>query len=236
MKSVAKFSTMILACFSLASCTTNISSPPLVPGGNNSNNSSTATSITLGTPAIQAAIAKQGGMTQPVQVLIMTTGSLVNNAAITLSGPSVNLPVTFNYSTSAGTTFIAYYNSSNAWTYQGNQNYTLSISYSGYSGQATVHSVGNVSFTPGGSSLSISWVGGGNYNSLFELQNTSPFNQYSISSGVNSPYTVNQSSLGSYTPGSYNIQLNAEQMDISCWPGAFVGSYFSASDQESTTY
>ncbi|HJT23364.1 MAG TPA: hypothetical protein VJ873_02230 [bacterium] len=235
MKFLVRFAALAAVGFWSVSCTSTTSIPPMTPS--NGSNGSASYTLSYNSPEIEASIAMQGGMTQPAQVILMTTGSLVNNAAITLTGPSsLSLPVTYSYSYSSGTTFIAYYVSSNAWTYQGNQNYTLSVHYSGYSGQATVHSVGNVSFTPGGSSLSIAWQGGGTNNSLIELQTTYPYNQYSITSGVSSPYTVNQSSLGSYTAGSYQITLNAVQMDISAFPGAYVGSYFSASDQETATY
>lgn len=196
-----------------------------------------STSITYNSPEILATIAKQGGTTQPAAVMIMTTGSLVNNAAVTLSGPGVNLPVTFWYSASSGTTFIAYYTSSNAWTYQGNQNYTISVSYSGYSGQGTVHSAGNVVFTPGGSGLSISWAGGGNENTASALSITPSYQSYVYGPNITSPYNISQSSLAGYSGGNYTIQMNCDQTVISAFSGgAFLGSSFTASDQESTTY
>lgn len=103
----------------------------------------------------------QGGFTQPVQVLIDTTTQAVTNAAITLTGPSLSLPVTYNYNATAGGYYLAYYNSISSWGYTANQNYTMTISYGGHTYQCTVTSVGNVTWAPGTSGVTISWAGRG---------------------------------------------------------------------------
>ncbi|GEM_PF-5721671 len=231
-KSLARFTALAFGCFFLASCTTTTSLPPLTPS-----TPTGSTSISYGTPEILAAIAVQGGFVQPVQVEIMTTSQAVSTATITLTGPSVNLPVTFNYSISSGTTLIGYYNSTSGWAYQGNQNYTLSVNYSGYSGQGTVHSVGNVSFTPTGSGINISWLGGGNENTASAYCITPSYQSYVYGPNITSAYNIPQSGLAGYSGGNYTIGMNCNETVISAFSGgAFIGSSFTASDQESTTY
>ena len=228
--SLVRFAALIGACLTLSSCSSTSSTPPLSPGSGGS------TSISYNTPEILATIAKQSTVTNAAAVMIMTTGSLVNNAAVTLSGPSLSLPLTFFSSASSGTTFIAYYYSANTWTYSGNQSYTMTVSYSGNNYQSTITSVGNVVFSPSSSGITISWAGGGNENTAFALGG-SPYNNYTYGPNITSPYFIAKSGLGGYSAGNYNIAMNCDKTNISAFSGgAYLGSSFTASDQESTTY
>lgn len=218
------------ACLCLNSCASSTSTPPLNPGNNGS------TSITYNTPEILATIAKQSTVVNAAEVMLETDTQAAANAAITLTGPSLSLPLTLSSSGSAGGYYVAYYYSINNWSYAGNQNYTMTVSYGGHTFASTITSVGNVNFATGGSGVTISWVGGGNENTASAIGG-SPYNSYTYGPNIASPYVIAQSGLGGYSPGNYNIQLNADKTLTSAFSGgAYLGSSFTASDQESITY
>jgi hypothetical protein len=126
--------------------------------------------MSLYTPEIEAEIGWQGTGTNSSQVIIWTgsTSAAPTNATVILTGPSgFSMPLTYN--SFGSSTYEAYYNSPTGWTYAANQNYTMTISYGGYTYQSTVTSLGNVSFTPGSAGLTIAWAGGGNQNTVMAL-------------------------------------------------------------------
>jgi hypothetical protein len=213
----------------LASCSSTTTLPTGgVPSG--------ATSISLYTPEIQASIAMQQGFTQTSQVILTTDTQLVNYAAVTLTGPSaLSLPLTFASSYTAGSDYVAYYQSNTGWGYQANQTYTMTISYDSHTYQGSVKSAGNVVFTPGSSALTITWDGGGNYNTLIALQ-TDGSGTYSLTTNFSSPHSLANSNLPGYTGGNYNVEMNAEELKTGAFSGgAYLASYFSAADQETDT-
>jgi hypothetical protein len=195
-----------------------------------------STTISLYTPELESGIDVSGGVASAVQLLIDTDTKVVDYAAVTLTGPSaLSLPLTFSYSTSGGGYFSAYYYST-SWTYQANQTYTLTISYDSHTYKASVKSVGNVQFTPGSSALTITWQGGGNENTASAME-LSPYNSYNYGPNLTSPYVIQQSNLADYPNGSYNIYVDLDELTYGNFSGgAYVASFFNASDQESYTY
>lgn len=228
---------LALGCFGLCSCTSKTTVSPAGPSSGGSGGSGGSTTISLYGPEILAAIAMQGGVANVASVEIDTTTQAVTNAAITLTGPSLNMPVTFGYTVTSGSYYLAYYTSVVGWNYQANQKYTMTISYGGHTYQSTITSVGNVVFTPGSSNISISWQGGGNENTATAFCYTPAYYSYVYGPNITSSYSIAQSGLAGYTGGNYSINMNADETLTSAFSGgAYIGSSFTASDQESTTY
>lgn len=211
--------------FLLTSCGSQ--SNPITPG---------SLGFTYASPEILASIAKQGGVVNAAQVELMTDSQAVTDAAITLTGPAaLSLPLTFSSSSGTSGYYYSYYYSVNSWTYSGNQSYTMSVSYGGHTFQSTITSVGNVTFSPSSTGITITWAGGGNENTVSAFGG-SPYYSYSHGPNVTSPYVFSKTSLGGYSAGNYTISLNAIEALTSTFSGSYVGSSFTASDQESTTY
>ncbi len=62
-------------------------------------------------------------------------------------------------------------------------------------------------------------------------------NDYTYGPNVTSPYKIAASSLVGHTSGNYDIEMNCTALKASAFSGgAYMGSFFTASDQESTTY
>lgn len=226
----AGFSFLVVSCLMLVSCSSSTS--PSIPSG-----PSGSYNITLYTPEILAAIAKQGGIVNAASVMLETDTQPVTNASVTLTGPSLSLPLTFSSSVTLGSNYATYYWSVNSWAYTGNQNYTMTVSYGGHTYQSTITSVGNVSFATGSSGVTISWAGGGNENTASALCISPAYHSYTYGPNITSSYAIAQSSLAGYSGGNYTIQLNADETLTSAFSGgAYLGCSFTASDQESTTY
>jgi hypothetical protein len=112
----------------------------------------------------------------------------------------------------------------------------MRISYDGHTYQANVTSVGNIAFSPSGAAMTVTWSGGGTQNTVMAMCITPTYHGYTYGPNVTSPYRVNVSGLADYTGGNYDIQANIVNMKISPFAGAYVGSYFSASAQDSDMY
>ena len=240
MRVLTSLAVLTISCLLLNSCGSKTYTFPTQTTGSGSGSvPSGSTSISLYTPEIEAEIGMQGYVASASQVIILTGTSspAPTNATVILTGPSgFSMPLTYN--SFGSSTYETYYNSPTGWNYLANQNYTMTISYGGYTYQSTVTSVGNVTFTPSGSSLVISWIGGGNENLILAFQTVSPFGNATLGPSLTSPYTLNPSSLPGYVAGSYQIGMTAEEMkEPSAFSGgAYIGSFFSASDQETTTF
>ncbi len=205
-------------------------SSPTSSGGNGGGSDT----ISLASPELLATIAEQSSVVNAAQVEIDTTTQAVTNAAITLTGPSsLSLPLTFSSSMSGGGYYYAYYYSINSWSYSGNQNYTMTVSYGGNTYQSTITSVGNVAFTSTSLGITISWSGEGNENTAFAIGSS----DYTYGPNISSPYYIANSGLAGYTSGSYDIEINCDETLTSAFSGgAYIGSSFTASDQQSTTH
>jgi hypothetical protein len=221
-KALAVFSLFLVSCSSKG---------PAGPNGGGTSNS-----ISYDTPEIEASIALQGGTANAAQVVLWTTTQAADDAVINLTGPSAfTLSLTHSSDSTSGPDYIAYYNSATGWDYVADKAYTMTVAYGGHTFTATVTSVGNVAFSPSASAMTITWAGGGNENTASAIE-VSPTNDYAYTTSVTSPYKIPVSGLADYTAGSYDISMNAEELKTSAFSGAYVGSFFSASDQESTTY
>jgi hypothetical protein len=149
-----------------------------------------------------------------------------------MTSVGLTMPVTYSYSISGGGYYDAYYTTGYSWGYTANQPYTMTVAMNGTSYKAVVTTVGNVSFNTGASGVTISWAGGGNENTASALGPSS----YTYGPSISSPYSISASSLSGHTSGNYYMSMNAEKMVTGAFSGAFAGSFFSASDQETTTY
>lgn len=236
MKVLTSLAVLMISCLLLNSCGSKTYTFPTQTTGSGSGSvPSGSTSISLYTPQIQAGMGWQGTGTNSAQVIILTgtTSPAPTNATVTLTGPSgFSMPLTYN--SFGSSTYETYYNSITGWTYAADQNYTMTISYGGYTYQSTVTSLGNVSFTPGSAGLTLTWIGGGNENTVMAIGTSQEY----WGPNLTSPYYVAQASLPGYTPGSYDIELTAENMvEPSAFSGgAYIGSFFSASYQVSYMY
>lgn len=179
----------------------------------------------------------QNGTAKAAHVELDTDTKAVTYAAITLTGPSLSLPLTFTSSGSYGTTFMSYYDSTAGWSYQANKTYTMAISYDGHSYSSSVTSGGNVSFATGVSGVTIAWVNSGDLDNAVASCN-SPVEDYSYGPQITSPYIIPQASLVGHTSGNYLITMNSveELFSNPFSGGAYSGSTFSCVDTESTAY
>lgn len=215
---------LVASCFSLVSCSSNPA--PSIPSG---------LTFSYNSPEILAAIVMQGGTANVASVELMTDTQAVTNATVTLTGPSLSLPLTFTSSSGASNYYYSYYNSVTGWNYLGNTSYTMTISYGGHTFTSTITSVGTVVFSPSSSGITISWSGGGNENTATAFGGTTYYS-YTYGPNITSPYTIAKSGLAAYSAGNYHINMNADETRTSAFSGAYAGSSFTSSDQESTTY
>lgn len=210
-----------------------VSCASIIPTGSSSTpTGGSSGTISLASPEIEAAIAMQGGFTQFPQVTIITDSYAVTNAGVTLTSVGLTMPVTYSYSISGGGYYDAYYTTGYSWAYTANQPYTMTVAMNGAVHKATVTAVGNINFNTGASGVTISWAGGGNENIASAFGPSS----YTFGPSINSPYVISEVSLSGHTSGNYTIGMTAEKMVTSAFSGAYAGSFFSASDQETTTY
>ncbi|MGH7738710.1 MAG: hypothetical protein ACREL1_01065 [bacterium] len=228
MKTIGLLGLLAVCSFALVSCSGSKTPTPTLPTG--------STSITLYTPELESGIAVQDGSTNAVQLLIDTDTKLVDYAAVTLSSAGLSMPLTYGDNISDGGYYSAYYYST-GWNCVSNQAYTLTVSYDSHTYQASIKSVGNVQFDPGASALTITWQGGGNENTVSALQTVTPNNSYTYGPNLTAPYVIQQSNLGSYSSGTYDITASLDELTASNFSGgAYIGSFFNATDQETYTY
>ena len=186
------------------------------------------------------------GLTEMSAGIVDSNAQPVTNAAVTLSYSGGSAPLTYvtngsststeTLSYSGGSTVItcaAYQTSNGGWTYTANQPYTVTAIFGGKTYSASEIAPGNITFTPGSGSLTITWVGGGNENDLTAINGS-----YSKTFGPNltSPYTLLNSSLPGYSPGSYTLNMGADTTQYGCFPGASSYSEFVLDYIATTTY
>jgi hypothetical protein len=238
-----RFVFILLGSLFMVSCSGSGSSPTLPGGG----------SFSLTGPLLEAMIS----YSNIAQFLVTTPTGPVTNAAVTLSFSGGSVPLAYTYSSSGPVTYsggvtylnLAYYSATSGWTYTANQPYTMTASFGGNTYSSSITAVGNETFQTGSSGVTCSWTGGVsnastnpiNATTASALETSTPYTSYIYPPGGNppfltSPFTIAASSLSGHTTGNYMIMVTAVNIKTSAFPGAYGGSFFSATDQQSTTY
>jgi len=180
-------------------------------------------------PIIQSAVA--GGSINEIDSTTQASVLLMNSSATPYPVATVSLTLP-----SGGTVVLDnpssgyYHNADGTWSYQPGAQYAFNINLQGKNYHAAVKAPGGVNI-PSTSGSAITWSYEGNEDTVMIMQ-TSP----SYSSTLLGPDAKSPISNPPYTAsGTYDTQVNCEQMNISAYSGGNAAAYISASDQVSNT-
>jgi hypothetical protein len=236
-KAIACLAILAVSSLLFVSCNPKNYSLPTLPSGGTG-------SISLSNgPLIEAMISFTGA----AQVLIAGANGPVTNAAVTLSYSGGSYPLAFTTTMSGAVTYngsvsimsLAYYSNSLGWSYVANIPYQMTAIFGGNTYTASVTAPGNAAFATGSSGVTCSWTGPSNED-VFLIDQISGYTNvpYSASFGPSSsnPYVIPVSAFQGYTGGNYLVDATIVELVTSAFPGAFGGSFFSATDIVTTTY
>jgi hypothetical protein len=112
----------------------------------------------------------------------------------------------------------------------------MTASFGGSTYTASVTAVGNGTFSTGASGVTCNWVGGGNQNTILISQTNSPYYSNHFGPNLTTGYAIPVSAFHNYTGGNYMVLATLVELAPSCFPNAYAGSFFSATEQDNTTY
>ncbi len=238
MRSFLFFALLALSGLFLISCS----------GNKNSTNPNPTPVQTIGPkcPYITGGIEMLNGSTQATLMTFCIDDAAVTDAAMTLTGPSgLAQPLTYNSTYGSAGSYVTWYYSGTSWTYIPNQPYTMTVIYNGTTYQASVTSVGSVTFNHGPAGVTVTWVGGGNQNTCYATQTSGGTNSYSwgnqgfsYTGNIASPFYIAQSTLAGYTGGNYSLRLQTTNYNYNGFEtaGGYYASFFGARDDETVAY
>jgi hypothetical protein len=207
-------------------------------GCSSNNNTSSPGTIKVDYPFIGAFTYEHSG-SMDGQVFLTDTNGPVTNAGVTFSYTGGSTPATYVGNVTEPVTIngfvlvslvTAHYMAPAFASDPAGTNCQIMVHCPSGNYHAVVMTVGNATFSPGGSGITCLWDGGGNSNSV-EYCNGGCV---TLGMSVSSPYYVPQSSLPGYTPGTFSIVSNME--NDGPYGNLSTESYFNSYAEADTIY
>ncbi|HVM33194.1 MAG TPA: hypothetical protein VMU88_08675 [bacterium] len=185
-------------------------------------------------PAIIASISDVQGVTQPVSVEIDSTSSAITDAAITLTGGTSPVPLSWQNDSLVDGVYESFYLSS-GWTYSAGTQYTMTVIFGGTTYSASVTAPGGVVKNAGASGVTLSWAGGSNDDDNLTIEVNPPSGGGSFYGGISSPVTFGSGLFTYPNAGDYTLAVHLTNSLAYSFTGK-GDSYLTASDQEDEIY